>query len=121
MCRYQCGHRGDCRLVRAKDPEWGDKKSVVAWQHPLIESLNLPAALSEQEVPVFFTDLQETDAESLRRRIIDSYIGITAADFCMADTATLVMRTRAGARRARFRWCRQSTLRLLSSTGLLPT
>src|SRR5210317_2038768 len=27
-------------LVRDKDPEWGHKKSVVAWQHPLIENLN---------------------------------------------------------------------------------
>ena len=44
-------------VVRDKDPEWGDKKRVVAWQHPLIESLNLPDALSEQRVPVFFTDL----------------------------------------------------------------
>ena len=87
-------------VVRAKDPEWGDQKSVVAWQHPLIESLNLPAALSEQDVPVFFSDLQNTDAESLRRRIIDSYIGITSADFCMADTATLVMRTRPGQARS---------------------
>ena len=87
-------------LVRDKDPEWGHKKSVVAWQHPLIENLNLPAALSQQEVNVFFTDLKETEGENLRRRVIDSYIGITAADFCMADTATLVMRTRAGQARS---------------------
>jgi len=87
-------------LVRKKAPEWGDQKSVVAWQHPLIENLNLPEVLSEQRVPVFFTDLQKTDAENLRRRIIDSYIGITSADFCLADTATLVMRTRPGQARA---------------------
>jgi L-lactate dehydrogenase complex protein LldG len=87
-------------LVRDKAPEWGDKKSVVAWKHPLIESLNLPAALSAQGVPVFFADLQKYDAESLRRHIIDSYIGITSTDFCLADTATLVMRTRAGQARS---------------------
>ena len=87
-------------LVRTKDPEWGHKKSVVAWSHPLVESLNLPAALSEQEVDVFFTDLQEPEEEILRRHVIDSYIGITAADFCMADTATLVMRTRPGQARS---------------------
>jgi L-lactate dehydrogenase complex protein LldG len=87
-------------LVREKAPEWGDIKSVAAWKHPLIESLNLPEALAEQEVPVFFTDLQKTDAENLRRRIIDSYIGITSADFCLADTATLVMRTRPGQARS---------------------
>ncbi len=87
-------------VVRDKDPEWGDKKRVVAWQHPLIESLNLPDALSEQGVPVFYTDLQKTDEASLRQGIIDSYIGITSADFCMADTATLVMRTRPGQARS---------------------
>jgi L-lactate dehydrogenase complex protein LldG len=84
------------KLVRDRDSEWGDPKSVTAWQHPLIQSLNLPDALSEQGVPVFFTDLQNTNAENLRQRIIASYIGITSADFCMADSATLVMRTRPG-------------------------
>jgi len=87
-------------LVRDKNPEWGHKKSVVAWQHPLIENLNLPAALSQQDVDVFFTDSNELKGENLRRHVIDSYIGITAADFCMADTATLVMRTRAGQARS---------------------
>ena len=87
-------------VVRDKDPEWGDKKRVVAWQHPLVESLNLPGALADQGVPVFFTDLQKTDEDSLRQGIIDSYIGITSADFCMADTATLVMRTRPGQARS---------------------
>jgi L-lactate dehydrogenase complex protein LldG len=91
---------GIAALVCDKEPEWGSTKSVAAWQHPLIESLNLPDALSGQKVPVVFADLQKTDADSLRRRISESYIGITSADFCMADTATLVMRTRAGQARA---------------------
>jgi L-lactate dehydrogenase complex protein LldG len=83
-------------LVQDKDPEWGDPKSVAAWQHPLLQSLNLPDALAKQGVPVFFADLQKTDEENLRQRITASYIGITSADFCMADTATLVMRARPG-------------------------
>jgi L-lactate dehydrogenase complex protein LldG len=87
-------------VVRDKDPEWGDKKRVVAWQHPLIESLNLPDALSEQEVPVFFSDVKAPERENLRQHIIDSYIGVTSADFCMADTATLVMRARPGQARS---------------------
>ena len=84
------------KLVRERDPEWGDPKSVAAWQHPLIQSLNLPDALSEQGVPVFFADLQTTGKKDLRERIMASNIGITSADFCMADSATLVMRTRPG-------------------------
>jgi L-lactate dehydrogenase complex protein LldG len=51
-------------------------------------------------VNVFFTDLKETKAENLRQQVFDSYIGVTAADFCMADTATLVMRIRAGQARS---------------------
>jgi L-lactate dehydrogenase complex protein LldG len=96
-------------LVREKEPEWGNKKSVAAWKHPLIASLNLAAALSEQDVSVYFTDVEDSQAEDdlpmdtrekLRQQIIDSYIGITSADFCMADTAALVMRTRPGQARS---------------------
>ena len=83
-------------LVREKDPEWGDRKSVVAWAHPLVERLDLPAALAEQNVPLFVTDSEATADKDIRQQVIDAYIGVTAADFCMADTATLVMRTRPG-------------------------
>jgi L-lactate dehydrogenase complex protein LldG len=96
-------------LVRNKDPEWGDQKSIVAWKHPLIERLSPPDALTAENVPVYVTDLdtgqskgfsEEEKRERLRKQVIDSYIGVTAADFCMADTATLVMRTRPGQARS---------------------
>ncbi|MGD8962053.1 MAG: lactate utilization protein [Desulfobacterales bacterium] len=83
-------------LVREKDTEWGEQKRVVAWAHPLIERLNLPAVLAEQNVPLFVTELPKATGEDIRQQVIDAYIGITSADFCMADTATLVMRTRPG-------------------------
>ena len=50
-------------LVREKEPEWGNKKSVAAWQHPLIASLNLAAALSDQDVSVYFTDVEDSQAQ----------------------------------------------------------
>jgi L-lactate dehydrogenase complex protein LldG len=87
-------------LVRQKDPEWGAEKSVVTWAHPLIEHLDLAAALSEQTVPMFVTGLKANADQDLRQQIIDAFIGVTSADFCMADTATLVMRTRPGQARA---------------------
>ncbi len=96
-------------LIREKDPEWGDQKSIVTWKHPLIESLNLPDALGDQNVPVYITELKDNEAEEtlgekerarLRKYVIDSYIGVTSADFCMAETATLVMRTRPGQARS---------------------
>jgi L-lactate dehydrogenase complex protein LldG len=96
-------------LIGDKDPEWGRQKSVVTWKHPLIESLNLPDALADQNVPVYITELKESDAdetfrekerERLRKHVVDSYIGVTSADFCMAETASLVMRTRPGQARS---------------------
>jgi len=92
-------------LIRNKDPEWGDQKSIVTWQHPLIERLNLADVLAAENISVYVTDLDDRQSEGLsepeirdrlRRQVIDSYIGITSADFCMADTASLVMRTRPG-------------------------
>ncbi len=96
-------------LVHKKDPEWGDAKSIVAWQHSLIERLNLTDALAAENIPVHVTDLNQADfkglsgpekRDRLRQQVIDSYIGITAADYCMADTASLVMRTRPGQARS---------------------
>jgi L-lactate dehydrogenase complex protein LldG len=91
-------------LIRNKDPEWGHHKSVVTWAHPLIDSLNLPGALADQNVPIYITELKESHAEKererLRKHIVDSYIGVTSADFCMAETASLVTRTRPGQARS---------------------
>ena len=42
----------------------------------------------------------EKTRADLRKQVIDAYIGITSADFCMADTASLVMRTRPGQARS---------------------
>ena len=92
-------------LVRSKDPEWSDQKSIVTWQHPLIERLNLSEALADQNVAVLVAEFgnsesdeisMENERQQLRQYVIDSYIGITSADYCMADTASLVMRTRPG-------------------------
>ena len=96
-------------LVKQKDPEWGDRKSVAAWQHPLIERLNLADALADQKVPVVVTEITDADSDEvsalnarkrLRKQVIDSYIGITAVDYGMADTASLVIRTRPGQARS---------------------
>ena len=96
-------------LVKNKAPEWGDQKSIIAWKHPLIDGLNLGEALAPQKVPVYVTDLGDCETEDksgekaradIRQQVIEAYIGITSADFCMADTASLVMRTRPGQARS---------------------
>jgi L-lactate dehydrogenase complex protein LldG len=96
-------------LVRDKAPEFGDQKQVVMWPHPLLAGLNLADALSAQNVPLHVSELEGAGTDDaaageqrtrIRKNVIDSYIGITSADFCMADTATLVMRTRPGQARS---------------------
>jgi len=96
-------------LVGDKQPEWGDRKTVTAWQHPLIERLNLADALADQNVSLAVTRFEDAAAgevsspkarNRLREQIVDSFIGITAADYCMAETASLVMRTRPGQARS---------------------
>jgi len=92
-------------LVNEKSPEWGKRKSVAAWRHPLIEAMGIDAALSELDIPVVYPEtgpspLRPPEAGSRGSRIMhavtQAFIGITAADFCIADTATLVMKTRPG-------------------------
>ena len=95
-------------LVAIKNPEWGGAKSIAAWPHPLIEQLDLPEVLSDQNVPVYFTATgnqaePEEDIEKIgliRDQITESFIGVTSADYCLAETATLVLRTRPGQARA---------------------
>ena len=90
-------------LVKKTEPEWGTKKSVVQWDHPLVNALDLKTALKGQNVPVHtavfdsagMDNIKRSKAkERVRQQMIDSYIGVTSADFCLADTATLVMRSR---------------------------
>ena len=88
-------------LVAERSPEWGGRKQVVAWDHPLVHALDLPGALSGQNVPVAFVEPlgAAPGAERLagiRKQVVDSFVGVTSADFCLADTATLVMKTRPG-------------------------
>lgn len=85
-------------LIARTAPEWGTQKSVTAWHHPLIDQLNLGEILSDEGVTLYTTHSSAPpDAvlrQELRQHLIQSYVGITSADFCVAGSATLVMRTR---------------------------
>lgn len=92
-------------LVREKIPEWGERKSLVAWKHPLIDRLKLNEALKEPFIPVTVTDMGKATNRDcfvskkrgeIRKQVINSYIGVTSADYCVAETATLVMKARSG-------------------------
>jgi len=97
--------RGIARLVADKDPEWGDDVGVAAWDNPVIRAMDLEAVLAPLKVPVHFTRLRAPGAgeaslqeqrAAIQGQVTQSYIGITTADYCIADTATLVMKERPG-------------------------
>ncbi len=96
-------------LVAQTAPEWGDAKSLVQWDHPLVKALDLEATLKDQDIPVSTaaydgsesTDTQKAQKRAdIRQKVIDAYIGVTSADYCLADTATLVMKSRPGEARS---------------------
>jgi L-lactate dehydrogenase complex protein LldG len=87
------------QLVMSKQPEWGHNKQVVAWDHPLVNQLDLPQALMPHQIPVVRSSLNDALEPSeakkkIREAVNASFIGITSADYCLADTGTLVLRTR---------------------------
>ncbi|HSV94176.1 MAG TPA: lactate utilization protein [Desulfobacterales bacterium] len=92
-------------LIDQKSPEWGTRKSVAAWRHPLVDSLDLGEALAGRGIPLHVTEpidpaadaaCDQAERDRQRAALIESFIGVTSADVCMADTATLVMRNRPG-------------------------
>jgi L-lactate dehydrogenase complex protein LldG len=84
------------RIAAEKNAEWGDRKVVVAWDHPLVRGMALPACLAPLDIPVYFPDGAADRPEAFRRHAGEAFIGVTAADYCIAQTATLTMKTRPG-------------------------
>jgi len=99
------------QLVRNRQPEWSGRREVVAWDHPLVTQLGLKKKLADSGSAYHITtsgtdgnDHTRDDSQALHRRTVDTaaraLVGVTAADFCLADTATLVMKTRPGQARS---------------------
>lgn len=95
-------------IVQATQPADQSGPTVAAWNHPLINSLDLGPLLAHQGWEFFQTDLppglspieQKQHKTRLRERICASAVGLTSADYCLADTATLVMPAKANQARS---------------------
>lgn len=88
------------RLIRDKSPEWGSDKSVVRWDHPLLDQLELERQPELQDIPVSTTRMpdpsNQQDKQTLRKQVEQAFVGITSADYLVAATATLIMRSHPG-------------------------
>jgi len=87
------------KLACEKKPEWGDEKKVVLWRHPLIDEMNIGEIFRERNIAVIFSnqsDAGKTERARLIKESAGSLMGITSADYCIAETGTLVLKTAPG-------------------------
>jgi L-lactate dehydrogenase complex protein LldG len=94
-------------LVRQKSSGRDNSVAAVVWRHPLIDRLMLEPEVSALTPPVRLyraglESLSSSESARLqsRHQVAAAIFGITSAEWCLADTATLVSRTLAG----RDRW-----------------
>lgn len=98
-------------LAQSRCSESEEARDVILWRHPLLEKLNLIKRLPQAGVTTIIhagypdRSVQDAAAEDrqraeYRRQLVCAGIGITSADFCLADSATLVMKTHPGRPRA---------------------
>lgn len=95
------------KIVLESEPEWGGAKEVAIWDHPLLDSLKLEPLLAADDIPVHTIatpDPSHDPDEALRAeaaaKVRASFVGVTGADYCVAESATMVMKTRPGRARS---------------------
>jgi len=90
------------QVVRRSEPEWGARKEVYLWRHPLVDRLGLAAGLDTLGIPIHREEPSSKTAakDDFCEKVASSFVGVTSADFCVADTATLVLKTRPGQSRS---------------------
>jgi L-lactate dehydrogenase complex protein LldG len=96
---HECPDLASCgaaiaALAVERAPEWGTVKQVMRWSDPLLDGLGLetrmPADIAVRTVPEA-DSFSESERREFRREVVASYIGITTADYLLADTASLVL------------------------------
>ncbi len=89
-------------IVSRTEAEWQDQEAVIAWDHPLLEQMDVKGVVEALGIACFIvqadpeTSLSAQDRDVFRQRVMQSKIGVTSADYCIAQTSTLVLRARAG-------------------------
>lgn len=84
-------------LVRTKTPEFSHNRHVIQHNHPDIAAMQLWKRFNRESVTVHTTYVGDVD---IPEKTIASYIGITAPDISVADSATLMQLTSSGCPRS---------------------
>lgn len=89
-------------IVARTKPEWEHQQAVMAWDDPFLDAIGWEAALQDSGLDLyrgpapFDAKIDAQQREKFYRQLGEACIGITTADYCVADTATLVLRNRPG-------------------------
>jgi L-lactate utilization protein LutC len=75
-------------------------RRALLWKHPLLDALQVSQLLASRQIAAFdHDDLARLDSAARRAETLAADIGITSADWGIAETGTLVMRARPGQER----------------------
>lgn len=88
-------------IAGTTEAEWDHQRAVMAWDAPLLNQLGVEAVLKESGLVLYRSPGAEAQIDAARRatfrqQLGEARIGITTADWCVADTATLVLRNHPG-------------------------
>jgi L-lactate dehydrogenase complex protein LldG len=88
-------------IVDRTEPEWDHQGAVMVWDDALPGGMGLEDSLADSGLALYRAPGAEEKIDTRRRerffqQLGEARIGITSADFCVADTATLVLRNRPG-------------------------
>jgi L-lactate dehydrogenase complex protein LldG len=78
-------------LARASKPEFHPEKALIFHDHPLLRALSVDALLAEDHIPCHWTSRNNSE---VRNHTLAASIGVTVADWGIAESATIVQLTR---------------------------
>lgn len=96
---HECPDLGSCgeaiaALALTRAPEWGAHRQIMRWSDPILDGLGLEHRLADhmavRTVPVA-ASFTPSERQAFREEVIASYIGVTTADYLLADTASLAL------------------------------
>ena len=88
-------------IVGTTEAEWDHQRAVMAWDTPLLKEIGVEEIVAGGGMDFHWAPggqegIDAAGREHFFRRLGEARIGVTGADLCVADTATLVLRNRPG-------------------------
>lgn len=80
-------------IARASEPEFHPEKALIFHDHPMLHALSIDALLADDHIALHWTTKNDPE---VRHHTLAASIGVTVADWAIAESATIVQLTRPG-------------------------